>query len=937
MRAIVLPSATALLLLGGLYWATFHFDERRQYLLFHSLAEGFSIVVACCIFVVAWNARPFLGNHYLLFIGITYLFVAAVDGAHTLAYYGMNIFKNRDANLPTQLWVCARFIESGSLLLAPLFIRRQLRPYLTLASYAALTAAALTLVFGGSFPDCYRAGLTHFKIAAEYSVCAILACAAALLLVNRHRFDPRVLRLLIGSMLVAIASELCFTLYSGPYAFFNFAGHYLKIISFYLVYKAIVQTGISQPYSLLLADLKRSEESLRESEQRYRSLVELSPEMVAVHDGETYLYINRAGAALFGAAEPQQVVGRRVLDLVHPADRDAIAARIRNTMAGASSAAPREIRVLRLDGRMVEVESAATAITYKGRRAIQVILRDITRRKIQERIQQFLADAGTVLAGSLDYQTTLASVAKLTVPRFADCCVIDTLEDDCLLHRLAAHGEGDRQPLMKSLQEKHSPIPPSEVPIVQRALEEARPLLICPMNEDDLAAAASCPEDLAILRAVRPTSAMLAPLSARGRKLGVISFLLCDTWRHYTRDDVIAAEEVSRRAALAIDNARLHEEAQRANAAKDHFMAVLSHELRTPLTPVLMSAELLQGDATLPQSARDEIGAIRRNVALEARLIDDLLDVTRIAHGKLELHPRVLDVHENLRSTVQICNSDIAAKGVRLCTQWEASDARVNGDAERLHQVFWNLVKNAVKFTPRGGQIDVRTSNPRPGIVRVRVIDSGIGIAPELLPRLFGAFEQGGRNITRQFGGLGLGLAICRALVEMHHGTISACSDGPGHGAIFTVDLPTAPAADQLPAKPQAPLTTRAQPAEDAARSLRILLVEDHAATAHVLARLLAGLRHEVATAGSIASAKELASQRSFDIVISDLGLPDGSGLELMRYLKSQYNLRGVALSGYGMEEDIRRSAEAGFAAHLVKPTSFSELKDAIDRVAAAR
>ena len=373
------------------------------------------------------------------------------------------------------------------------------------------------------------------------------------------------------------------------------------------------------------------------------------------------------------------------------------------------------------------------------------------------------------------------------------------------------------------------------------------------------------------------------------------------------------------------------EAADEANAAKDQFLAALSHELRTPLTPVLLAAESLEANPNLPAELHDDVQAIRRNVQLEARLIDDLLDLTRISRGKLALQAQICDVHSLLAAAVAVCKGDIAARRLAFTTDFQAEHQHVNGDPPRLEQVFWNLIKNAVKFTPEGGAITVSTRNEftdNAGWFVLSVSDTGIGMAPETLGRIFRHFEQGSRDITRTFGGLGLGLAISKAIVDLHSGRIVACSEGPGEGSLFTVYLPTvtAPAASAQPCP---------MPLGPEQQSLRILLVEDHAPTARALLRLLRDFGHHPHAAGDIASARLLAGQQTFDLLISDLGLPDGHGTTLMAELRKT-GLRGIALSGYGMQEDVERCLAAGFGCHLTKPITTAQLRQAIRAVAPA-
>jgi PAS domain S-box-containing protein len=366
--------------------------------------------------------------------------------------------------------------------------------------------------------------------------------------------------------------------------------------------------------------------------------------------------------------------------------------------------------------------------------------------------------------------------------------------------------------------------------------------------------------------------------------------------------------------------------AERANQAKDDFLAVLSHELRTPLTPALAAASYLAEHEELPPNLREEVTAIRRNVQFEARLIDDLLDLTRITRGKLELHPETVDAHRLLHNALTIVHEDVARKELEVTTDLGAHDHHISADPIRIQQVFWNLLNNAVKFTPQGGQITIRTSNEEGRFV-FAITDTGIGIEAEHQTRIFRAFEQGEVSIIRQFGGLGLGLTISQTLLRLHGGTISVQSDGKNQGTSFRVTL------DVLHEPIVAP--TKATNGDfSIARSLRLLLVDDHADTRRILSRLLGKCGHEVSTADSGQSALKLMQAKRFDALISDIGLPDSSGYELVREAKRRQPMQGIALSGFGMEEDVRRSLEAGFDYHLTKPVEFQELRGLLQKIA---
>jgi len=372
-------------------------------------------------------------------------------------------------------------------------------------------------------------------------------------------------------------------------------------------------------------------------------------------------------------------------------------------------------------------------------------------------------------------------------------------------------------------------------------------------------------------------------------------------------------ESLIREQAIA-EHARM--EAERASEAKDRFLAMLSHELRTPLTPVLASVLTLENEKGLPNTMQESLQLIRRNVELEARLIDDLLDLTRISIGKVQLSFEVVDAHALLRNALEICHSQIEESKLELKIEFAAKNACLRADPARLQQIFWNLIKNAVKFTPNGGKLGVRTSNTGDRQFFVEVEDSGCGIDPKVLPRIFHAFEQAGRT---QSGGLGLGLAISKALVEGHNGRISAESQGRDRGAKFMILFPTC----ETEAIPE---STCAAHVVAPRRSIRLLLVEDHEDTKRSLTGMLRHRGYEVHPAGDIRSALDIAMNAHFDVLVSDIGLPDGSGLDLLRRLRAKGNVFGIALSGYGMEEDIRRSGEAGFSYHLVKPVDINKL-----------
>jgi signal transduction histidine kinase/ActR/RegA family two-component response regulator len=378
--------------------------------------------------------------------------------------------------------------------------------------------------------------------------------------------------------------------------------------------------------------------------------------------------------------------------------------------------------------------------------------------------------------------------------------------------------------------------------------------------------------------------------------------------------------------AVLANNAAPADNAVPAVNDKNEFLSKISHELRTPLAPVLMTSYALLLDDTLSKSQRADIEMIRTNIELEAKMIDELLDHTRVAGEKLPLRRESVDVHRVLDRVEKLARG--AGASLPIETVFRAANARVIGDAGRLEQAFWNVLRNSVKFTPPTGAIAIITSNPQPDRLRVRIIDSGLGIDPEELPRLFSGYESEQSEHGRHLNGVRLGLPIAKGIFDRHEGTIQAKSSGKNKGATFTIELPVTPA--EVAPKPAAPAKTGTS-----SRALRILVVEDHESTATILTRLLRSAGHDVTTTLSASAAKALFERREFDLVIADLGLPDENGLDLFRYMKDRKATEGIALSGYGMQSNIDASLAAGFREHLVKPVDWPRLESVVNAVAA--
>jgi signal transduction histidine kinase len=380
---------------------------------------------------------------------------------------------------------------------------------------------------------------------------------------------------------------------------------------------------------------------------------------------------------------------------------------------------------------------------------------------------------------------------------------------------------------------------------------------------------------------------------------------------------------------------RAEEELQRqkavvetANRTKDHFLAMLSHELRTPLTPVISALESIETEPAQTEDTRSALAMIRRNIELETQLIDDLLDFTRIARDKMQLRFAPVNAHLAISRVVEMCRAEAESRKLEVHLNLRANTRYVAADAAKFQQIIWNLLKNAIKFTPENGEIAISSSNPSPEVLTISVRDTGIGMEPEVMQRIFDPFEQGNRSFERRFGGLGLGLAISKSLAQAHGGTLTVESDGRDRGSTFLLSMQTiSPAeASTVPARAIG---------EAPQQGLKILLVDDHQDTCAALENLLVRRGYLVAVTHNVRSAMEAAARNRFDLLISDIALPDGSGMDLMRQVHAISKIPGIAISGFGNNGDIERSLQAGFSEHLIKPIKLEKLEAAIERAVA--
>jgi PAS domain S-box-containing protein len=550
--------------------------------------------------------------------------------------------------------------------------------------------------------------------------------------------------------------------------------------------------------------------------------------------------------------------------------------------------------------------------------------------------REFLAAASSAFASSLDYHRTLSRVAELAVPRLADWCSIVLVEDGALRQLAVAHFDPAKVVLARELGQRYPTDPngPRGVPsVIRTGKSEFYPEL----PDELLVKGAVDEEHLRRMRELHLRSGLVVPLAGSTGVLGAITLVFAESGRRYTVEDLAFAEDFGKRAAMAIENARLYtiaererERADASNRAKDAFLATVSHELRTPLNAILGWSRILAGSVMPGPREVRALQVVERNAVAMAQLIEDLLDISRIISGQLRLDVQPIDVEAVVEASIDAVKIAAEAKQIRIERRFEPRAGVILADAARIQQVVWNLLSNAVKFTPKGGSVHV-TLRSEDASELLEVVDTGKGIDAAFLPYVFDPFRQADASFTRSHGGLGLGLAITRHLVEIHGGTIRAESEGAERGARFSVRLPHAVA--RVDAPPRASIVTGAVhslPCPPELRGLRVLLVDDEEDARQLVSAILENCGALVTTAGSVDEALLLFGEPP-DVLLSDIGMPGKDGFELMRRVRALGGGKGetvpaAALTAYARAEDRRAVLEAGFLMHVPKPVEPAEL-----------
>ncbi|MEA2491066.1 MAG: hypothetical protein QOH21_2858 [Acidobacteriota bacterium] len=689
----------------------------------------------------------------------------------------------------------------------------------------------------------------------------------------------------------------------------------------------------------LYESLERDRAALRKEERRYRSLVLATPtrQAIAINDADGLVVQASPSWMEITGQTAAEMHGRGWLDVIHPSHRERVA-RAWDAAITSGNVYEDEYLLRQADGSYRWFADKTVPVFGEDGQVEEWIgtATDVHQQHAAREGLEFLSRANEIFASSLDYRETLKNVTFLAVPRIADWCAVDITDStgETLRDRIAvAHADPAKIALAAEFSRKFPPDPKTDA--VFRVMRTGVSELVPFVSAEMLAGAARGEEHLRMMQELGIMSVMIVPLRSRGEAVGAITLVASD--RRFSQQDLAQAEELAHRASIAIENARLYSAAQAANRAKDEFLATLSHELRTPLTAVLGWSRMLKLGLSQAE-AQVAIDAIEQSASAQAQLIEDVLDVSRIMSGKLTFDPRPTDLRTVAQAAMTTVHPAAAAKGIEILTSIAPMLPPIVGDEGRLQQIIWNLLANAIKFTPRGGTVTLRVSH-RGSIVRLTVTDTGEGVDRAFLPYVFEPFRQADNSATRPHGGIGLGLAIVRSLVELHGGSIRVDSEGKGRGATFTLDLPVLEAtpAIAVPSVADSSVLRSASATLPALPDLTVLVVDDQEFTREVVAAILRRTGAVVHTASSVREALPLFRKLEPNIVVCDIAMPDEDGYAFLRQVRARPDaLRTtpiLALTAFGRPEDRVHALNAGFDGYLKKPVDPAELAESVQRL----
>ena len=877
----------SILILLGLYLSTFY-----NYLLFHTLVEMFSIVVACGIFMVAWNVRRILDNNYLLFLGIAFLFIAFLDLIHTLAYKGMPIFQGYGADLPTQLWIAARYMESLSLLIAPLFLHRRLKPSIVFSAYTALCVLLLVSLFKWHvFPHCFveGVGLTPFKKISEVVISMILLGSLAVLFKNRKAFDPNVLRLLVASIVITIVSELAFTFYISVYGLSNLFGHFCKLISFYLIYKAVIETGLAKPYGLLFRNLKQSEVSVKESEEKYRTIVEQSLEgIVMVRDQPPkFIFANATFAKIFGytSREIMALSPQEIYEMVHPDDQEMFFRRFSDRLDGKKPPSRYEFRGITKDKRTVWLEISSSLIAYQGKPAVLALFSDITGRKQAEEARGRSEEKYRNLFESVsDALFFIDNVGTILEANHAAIELFGYSREELLTMKLAdlsTEPEKAREGVEKGLR-------------------------------------------LVPLRFYRGKDGVAFPVEITAgnffwkEKEFRIAAIRDITWRR-------KAEEERAKLEIQLQQSRKME-------AVGTLAGGIAHDFNNILTIILGNVELASDMVPDSNPASEPLKEIHKASIRATDMVRQLLAFSR----KTNEESKPLDMVSIVRESMKMLRSAIPTS-IEFKQHISDDPCTVTGDATQINQILMNLVINAADaMSEEGGLLEVilekiilQEEKPcfdwvlaQGAYVRLKVRDTGEGMALEIMARIFDPYFT-----TKEVGkGTGMGLSVIHGIVKRHGGGIRVESK-LGEGTVFEIYFPALEKTAVEEKEPEGKIRVGSE---------RVLFVDDEESIVNLNRRRLERLGYDVRSTTKPVEALEWfkTDPDQFDVVITDMTMPRMTGDRLAaEVLKIRPHMPVIICTGYSERMSAKKAEALGVRKYIEKPIDLRNLASSIREV----